>query len=225
MGRRSLVFAHADGDGHLAAEQSRRNLLERGDDVTVFVHPLCTRNWRFWEQHFQEADFGDAETVYVVDIMLNAKQPLESYEAIVKRVEREPDRRFVVIDHHPVLGLPDPPKNLDLEFVGSVFECCVGEPSDLMVIASICDPDEEPVKSRISDEHRLRARGLKRAVSERGVLAGEPLLYLLRKEFWAVFEELAREPADFHRTMYGNRVDKTPSSPLLQMAYAIAGVQ
>lgn len=225
MSQRAMLFAHADGDGHLAAEQSRRNLLDAGVDVKVVVDPEHTRNWRFWTHHFQHADFGDADTIYVVDIMLGSKDPYASYAALCERVRREPDRRFVVIDHHMVAGLEPAPRNLELKLVESVYECCVGRPGDLMVIASICDPDEEPVKARITDQHRVRARGIKRAVSERSVLTGEPILHMLAAGFWAVFEQLAAEPAEFHRTMYGNRIDKTPISPLLQMAYAVRGTR
>lgn len=223
MTKRAVLFAHADGDGHLAAEQSRRNLVEADVDVRVIVHPEKTRSWRFWLQHFQDADFGDAETVYVVDIMLGANDRYGCYRAMCERIGRERDRRFVVIDHHPVSGLPKPPSNMELRFVPSVFECCVGKPEELMLIASICDSDEAPVKSQITETHRRRARGVARAVSERRVLAGGPILKLLAQDFWGVFEQLAEEPSNFHRTFYGNRLDRTPMSPLLQLAYAVHG--
>lgn len=220
MTQRALLFAHADADGHLAAEQSRRNLLDDGVDLRLLVHPEITRGWRFWTQHFPYVDLGDVETVYVVDIMLNPRDPLSSYEAICARARDERDRRFVVIDHHPISGLPRGPRNLELRIVPSVYECCVGKPSDLMVIASICDSDEGPVENRITDEHRRRARGLSRAVSDRAVLAGTVILNLLQRGFWNAIEQLADEPAMYHRTMYGNRIEKEPISPLLQIAYA-----
>lgn len=40
-----LLFAHSDGDGHLAAEQSRRNLIDAGMDVRLVVDPQTTRSW------------------------------------------------------------------------------------------------------------------------------------------------------------------------------------
>lgn len=222
MASSALIFAHADGDGHLAAEQTRRNLAEDGIDVLrIVVDPLKTRNWKFWFDHFQEADFGNAEHVYLVDLMLGGPDPEQAYRALLERVRREPDRQFHFVDHHPLKGALDVPANLELRFVSSVFECCFGRPSELMLIASICDRDEAPVASMLSSCHRRRALGINRAVTERTVLAGSALLHLLHHEHWEVFEQLADEPAEYHRTFYGNRVSKQPKSPLLQLAYAV----
>ena len=223
MSKKAVLFAHADGDGHLTAEQSRRNLIEDGYDVqAVIVHPALTRNWRFWGQHFQDADFGDSDDVFVVDIMLGGKEWKDNCAALLKRVRAEPHRQFHVIDHHPVEIGERLPKNLELNFTESVYECCYGDPSELMLIASICDRDEEPVQKLLTQRHRHIAAGISRAVSDRNVLAGAPLLHLLRNECWGVFERLADEPADYHRTFYGNRTAKEPLSPLLQLAYAVA---
>lgn len=221
MTRAILLFAHSDGDGHLAAEQSRRNLIDAGMDVRLVVDPQTTRSWRFWTQHLAGVDFGDAETVYFVDIMFGPKDPLGSYHALCARARSEPERHFVFIDHHAVPGLPAAPRNLEIRFVDSVYRCCVGAPSELMVVASICDADEAPVRDQITEQHRRRARGLNRAVTERALLAGTPVLNLLKCGYWNALEQLAEEPAAYHRTMYGNRIEKEPSSPLLQMAYAM----
>lgn len=226
MSKKALLFAHADGDGHLAAEQSRRNLVEDGYDVqAVVVHPTLTRNWRFWSQHFQEADFSDNEYIFVVDIMLAGKEWKDNCASLLKRVRAEPHRRFHVIDHHHVAINERLPANLKLEFTKSVYDCCYGGSSELMLIASICDRDEQPVQNRLTQRHRRIAAGISRAVSDRAVLAGAPLLRLIRNECWAVFEQLADEPADYHRTFYGNRTAKEPLSPLLQIAHAVAAAQ
>lgn len=55
-------------------------------------------------------------------------------------------------------------------------------------------------------------------MTERALLAGTPILNLLKCGYWNALEQLAEEPAAYHRTMYGNRIAKEPSSPLLQMA-------
>jgi hypothetical protein len=221
---KAIIFGHSDGDGHLAAEQTRRNLEDDGCDVTsVIVHPMWTRNFRFWEQHFQEADFGDNEHVFVVDIMLASPDVDATWAAVCSRVRKETDRRFYLIDHHKVSMPSTLPRNLHVEIRDTVYECCYGTPSELMLIASICDRDEEPVAGKLTERHRRLARGVTRASTERNVLSGQPLLYLLRNDHWSVFEQLADEPADFHRTFYGNRTSKQPLSPLLQMAYAVRG--
>lgn len=226
MSKTALLFAHADGDGHLAAEQSRRNLVEDGYDVQeVVVDPALTRNWRFWSQHFQEADLGNSEHIFVVDIMLAGKEWQDNCAALLKRVRAEPHRQFHVIDHHPVSIGERLPKNLEITFTKSVYECCYGGSSELMLIASICDRDEEPVQNMLTPRHRRLAAGIARAVSDRGVLAGAPLLHLLRNECWGVFEKLADEPADYHRTFYGNRTAKEPLSPFLQIAHAVAATR
>lgn len=226
MAQRALVFGHADGDGHLAAVQTRENLLNSDIGVSdVVVDPKITRNWKFWENQFQSYDFGCADLVVVVDIMLSAHNPLRSYEALVSRVTSESHRQFLIVDHHPVDRLPKLPTNLRIRLVTSVYECCYGDPSDLMLIASICDKDERPVKSRLTDLHRKRARGINRAVSDRAGLAGKLTLQLISDRAWQVFEELADEPAGFHRTIYGNRIDRIATSPILQVARAARAVE
>ena len=219
---KAIIFGHADGDGHLAAIQSAENLRAENIDVLeIIVDPVKTRNYKFWEDYFQNRDFKGADIVVIVDIMFHPTSPQRSYEALMSRLRLEQATKFIVIDHHPVHNIPKPPKNLTLNFVDDVFDCCYGEPSELMVLAAICDKDETAVESRITDVHRKRAAGIKRAVTDRYALAGGPTLRLIEDRAWSIFEQLADEPAAFHRTFYGNRVAKKPESPLLQLAHAV----
>ena len=219
---KAIIFGHADGDGHLAATQSAENLrVENIDVLEIIVDPVKTRNYRFWEDCFQNCDFKGADIVVIVDVMFHPTNPRRSYDALTSRVSNAPDTKFVVIDHHPVHDIPEPPNNLVLNFVNDVFNCCYGKPSELMLVAAICDRDESSVKSQLTDVHRKRAIGIKRAVSDRCGLAGGPTLRLIEDRAWSVFEQLADEPASFHRTFYGNRVAKKPVSPLLQLAHAV----
>ena len=218
----AIVFGHADGDGHLAAVQSAENLrAEKTDVLDIVVDPTKTLNYRFWETCFQTCDFNGADIVIVVDIMFHPTNPQRSYEALFNRVRMQQHTKFIVIDHHPVHNISKQPKNLTLDFVEDVFDCCYGEPTELMILAAICDKDETAVKSRITDLHRKRAIGIKRAVSDRRALAGRPTLKLIEDRAWGIFEQLADEPAAFHRTFYGNRVAKKPDSPLIQLAHAV----
>lgn len=222
MLQKAIIFGHADGDGHLAAIQSSENLAKRNIEISeVVVDSQITHSWKFWENQFQQYNFGQADIIVVVDIMLNAKNPYQSYEALVSRVVSEPDRQFIIIDHHAVDNLPNAPRNLEIKFVQSVYKCCYGKPSDLMLIASICDNDEEPVRQYLTEVHRRRALGITRAISDREGLAGKPTLNLINARAWKVFEQLADEPAAYHRTYYGNRINKKPESPLLQVAHAV----
>ena len=219
---KAIIFGHADGDGHLAAIQSAENLRAENIDVLeIIVDPVKTRNYRFWEDYFQNCDFKGADIVVIVDVMFHPTDPGRSYEALTSRVLNAPATKFVVIDHHPLHDIPKPPKNLVLNFVNDVFNCCYGKPSELMLVAAICDKDESSIKSKITDVHRKRAIGVKRAVSDRCALAGGPTLRLIQDRAWSVFEQLADEPASFHRTFYGNRVANKPMSPLLQLAHAV----
>ncbi len=84
-GRRVLVIGHADGDGHLAVEQSRRNLHAEGAlTIEVLVEPPITSGWRFWETALGSVDFGEAELVLFVDLMFNPREPRRSFERCVR---------------------------------------------------------------------------------------------------------------------------------------------
>ena len=223
MAQKALVFGHADGDGHLATVQSAENLSDDGYEVVKLIaDPTITGNWRFWERGFQNNSFEDAGLIVVTDIMMHPNDPARSLNAILNRVKREPERRFLIIDHHPI---PIPEhldlSNIEIRLVDTVYECCYGPPSELMLIASVCDRDETPVAPHITHRHRQLAKGINRAVTDRTGLAGWPTLNLIRRRWWAVFEALADEPHNMHRTMYGNRLQREPLSPLLQVAGAM----
>ena len=223
-GRRVMVVGHADGDGYLAAEQTRRNAMRAGAvSCKVFVHPRITSGYRFWERYLEDFDVEDANTIIFVDIMLNYKSPRESFDRIVDRAIRYPDHLFVVIDHHPVRDLPAPPSNVQIKFSDAVYDCCFGPPSDLMIMASICDRDEQPVKERITDVHRRRALGVTRAAADRGGLAGELLIKLLEAGRWQILEALGQEDKRLHRTVRGVRVAANGETAALQAARAAAG--
>ena len=52
-----LIVGHADADGHLAAEQSRRNALRNGArECEVFVDAKCTASYRIWRHRLAEAN-------------------------------------------------------------------------------------------------------------------------------------------------------------------------
>lgn len=221
LGRHVLIIGHADGDGYLAAETSRRNVINAGaKSCNVLVDPRITPGYRFWEKHLYKLDFGHAETVIFVDLMLNHRDPLDSFSRIVSCAKCNRDRQFILIDHHPRLftELPPPPTNLSLRPVKTVFECCFGDPereAELMLVGSICDRDQAPVQDRLTKTHRLRAIGVSRAAADRAMLAGEPLVKLLQDGRWDILEMLGHEDPSQHRTVRGTRPKNDPRTPAI----------
>lgn len=221
--RNVLVVGHADADGHLAAEQSRRNALAMGAlHCDIFIDPRKTAGHRMWLKHLAEVPIAAAEVVVFVDIMFSPNELSLSLGALIDVAQKNPEKTFVVIDHHPLLGLPALPKNLGVWFTSAVYTCCFGRPSSLMVIAAICDHDEEPVAPMIDDTIRRRALGVVRAVADRD-LAGKKLLRLLSEDRWDLIETLAKEPRDIHRRVRGRRIARQPESTGLVQALAAAG--
>lgn len=218
-----LIVGHADADGHLAAEQSRRNALRMGArSCDVVVDPRRTAGYRMWRNHLPDIPIARADTVMFVDIMFDPDDPSDSVLNLIELASKNPGKRFIAIDHHPVLGLPELPQNLGIWFTSAVYTCCFGLPSWLMVVAAICDRDEGPVAPMIDDTMRLRAVGMKRAVADRD-LAGEKLLRLLAADRWDLLELLAKESKGRHKCVRGRRLRQQPSSLGLAQAHAAVG--
>ena len=222
LARRSpaVIFGHADADGHLAAEQTRRNLTKAGVKIARVVVSNETSNYRFWTDSFTRTDFSDIGLVVAVDLAFSFKNPASSWRAILATARRYPQTDFIVIDHHPLPSLSSCPVNVVLRSVNRVYDCCLGQPSqELMAIASICDGGVVVSLPRLRTTHLKRAVGLKRAVAD-GRFTGERILSLLRRRQWQFFEALADEPAESHRTVRGRRTARSLTSPLLHSALA-----
>lgn len=217
MSKRALVIGHADGDGHIATEQSRRNLAAEGWLVDTLVDPRVTRNWRLWSKHLQTLSFASYAYVVFVDLMWPSREQEAAiaWDILDWQAQAHRKTEFLVIDHH-ALPTTTPADNVTFIESPTVFDCCYGQPTDMMLVAAICDRDIEPVADLLTKDHHHRALGLKRAVTDRQGLAGRPILNFLASDAWDVFERLADEPASYHRTMYGNRLEREPSSPTLR---------
>jgi len=220
----ALIVGHADADGHLAAEQSRRN-AERGGarSCRVYVDAKHTAGYRMWRDHLDEIPIEGSDVVIFVDLMFRPDDVSGSVGALVNLAQRNAEKTFVVIDHHPMPGLPALPTNLIILFTPAVYTCCFGPPSKLMVVASICDDDEEPVSELIDKTARRRALGMERAAAD-PELAGSRLLRLLADDRWDLIEGLADEPKDFHRRVRGRRHSNQPLSPALNEARVAAAM-
>ena len=228
-GKNAIVFGHADGDGYLASEVSRNNLAAEGWSVLeTVVEPSFTPNYRFWEKHFQTRNFDTTDLVLIVDIAFDFKNPLVSADALIFQANKFPQTQFLVIDHHPLPITGILPSNVTLQSTESVFQCCYGEPNDLMVIASVCDKDEGPVQHLITEAHRTLAKGVTRASADKKGVAGQRLMSALGNHEWAWLFMLGSEAGDAHKAYYGNRTRSSKPSVALQLAldreYPISGM-
>ena len=219
----AAVFGHADGDGYVAAEQSRLNLELAGAQVAdVVVDPKGTRNYRFWGGQLQEWDFSRVEFVLFVDIMLERKNPQGSVDAISYVASKFDETTFLVIDHHPVSGLKWMEPNLQFTFVDEAYDCCFGKPSDLMILASLCEKETPPAHAVWSEQQVNMAAGLKRAAADHGRMAGNALVKLLRHQRWDTIATIGSEPTDMHYSFYGRRRSSVRPSPALEAAFELS---
>ena len=213
----AIVFGHADADGHVAAEQTRTNLLADGVNVAAVVVSAETRNYRFWDCTFVDLDFSSYDMVVAVDIAFSFREPMSSLDALLKVVDDHPSTEFVVVDHHPLAQPRHRRENLSLIEVQDPHDCCFGQPSEeLMAIAALCDGGPTSVKA--SPETKRRALGVRRAAADVGGLAGLTLLKLLAGRRWDFFEALADESPELHRAVRGRRRSGNEPSPLLLSA-------
>lgn len=209
------MFGHADADGHLAAEQTRHYLVERGLAVTTLVSPK-TRNYRFWE-HLHEFDLHEYDLIVFVDIAFRFRNPSESLSRLLQVSDREDKKQFIAIDHHPFTQPECPRDNVLLFEVDDPYDCCLGIPNpDLMEVAALCDGS--PTRIVSTPTLRKRALGVKRAAAHVRGTAGEILLKLIEERQWDFFEALGDEDCAMHRSVRGFRCLSSEASPLLEHA-------
>ena len=217
----AIVFGHADGDGHLAAHQTRSNLAQSGQAVTVVVSPM-TRSYGFW-QKLCDFDLARYQLVVAVDIAFKFRDPQDSLGWLLHVSDQFPDKQFIVIDHHPLICPEHPRQNLTLMQVSDPYDCCLGVPDpEVMQVAALCDGSPTQVKP--TPTLRKRARGVKRAAADVSGVAGGILLEFIKARRWDFFEALAEEDNDMHRVARGIRRKISCSSPLLDYAKAYSSL-
>ena len=216
-GSTAIVFGHADADGHVAAEQTRTNLVAQGVHVSAVIVSAETRNYRFWDRTFIDWDFSRYDVVVAVDIAFSFREPVSSLDALLTVVDDHPTTEFIVVDHHPLARPRRRRGNLSLIEVQDPYDCCLGQPSEeLMAIAALCDGGLTSVKA--NPETKRRALGIRRAAADVGGVAGATLLKLLAGRRWDFFEALADEDPELHRSVRGRRRSGNAPSPLLRSA-------
>ena len=211
----AIVFGHADADGHLAAEQTRDYLVQRGLSVTTVVSSK-THNYRFWEK-LSEFDLSDYGLVVFVDIAFKFRDPSDSLARLLVVSDQELHKQFIAIDHHPLVAPRSPRQNVRLIEVSDPYDCCLGVPElDRMQVAALCDGSSTTVTP--TPLLRRRALGVRRAAADVGGVAGDRLLELIRERRWDFFEALADEDHEMHRSARGFRRRCSQTSPLLEQA-------
>ena len=180
----AIVFGHADGDGHLAAVHTSEWLARREISVTTIVSP-ATRNYLFWGR-LSTFDLGRYDVVVFVDIAFRFRDPSHSLDRLLEVSDRQPDKQFIAIDHHPFVHPQSPRQNVLLVEVTDPFDCCLGVPDpDLMRVAAICDGSSTEVTP--TPQLMRRALGVKRAAADVRGVAGDGLLELIRERQWEFF--------------------------------------
>jgi hypothetical protein len=222
MSRRVLVVSHADADGHVIAEQARRNLSALGFDVETIVDPMRTKDHHAWLHLDSIPEIDTTNLVCFVDLMFAPATYNAEADALVRFAKARPKTKFFVFDHHPLplRRLAEAP-NVRATYYDDVFDCTVGPPSSMMMIAALCElPQPTRVAKQRTPADAAIARGMKRAAALGGpvTLAGKKLSTLLRFNRWKDIEALGKEDAAKHRLPRGRRrADETPSKLLKQL--------
>lgn len=222
--RNVLVVGHADADGHVIAEQTRRNLSRVSSfDVELVVDPERTKDHRAWTKLDAIPELEGRDIVVFVDMMFAPASFAAEAAALVVFAKAHPDTLFFVLDHHPLpLGRLSQAPNLRALYRDDVYECTLGTPSNMMVAAALCEKQDSAVKSKKTPDDIDRAEGLRRAAAPGGTLAGAKLSALLRADRWEELAQLGREDAKFHRLTRGRRSSSEPPSPMLRVLDDIA---
>jgi hypothetical protein len=217
-----LIVSHADADGHVIAEQVRRNLvMVPSFDVSTVVDPKRTKDHRIWMNLETLSEIETSEIVFFVDLMFAPPSFAAEAEALVDFALQRPTKEFFLLDHHPLpLKRLSRAWNLHSVYRPDVVDCTFGHASWLMVIAALLE--KQPTRSIANAEQLLLAKGVKRAAAIGGPLAGDKLLTLMRFECWGELMELGRDDATFHRLPRGRRPTKDPLSDLMHQLDRLA---
>ena len=212
-----LVVGHADADGHLIAEQARRNLASiESFEVRAVVDPGRTKDHKVWLNLERLTEIEDADIVFFVDLMFSPNSFAEEAEALKNFVGDYSKKRFFLVDHHPLpLRLLASAENLRVLYRPDVFECTIGPRSDMMIVAALCEKQGSWVADIREPAHDTIEIGMRRAAAIGGDLPGERLLALLRADCWAGISMLGRDDREHHRLPRGRRSPTRPPSEVL----------
>src|SRR5258706_9790438 len=98
-----LIVSHADADGHVIAEQMRRNLaMVPTFNISTVVDPARTRDHRAWMRLRQIPEIDASEIIFFVDLMFAPASFIEEADALSAFAMERPGTLFFVLDHHPL---------------------------------------------------------------------------------------------------------------------------
>ena len=206
--KRVAILGHADADGHLIAEQVRRNLaLVPSFEISLVVDPARTKDHRIWLNLNSFGDLLDSsDLVFFVDLMFAPSTFAEEASALVEFTKDRPSTYFFLIDHHPLpLRRLGQSPNLRALYKPDVLDCTFGRSSWMMIIAALLESQPSRARGMRKPIHDVLARGVRRAAAHGGPLPGEKLLTLLRLDRWSELEALGRDDPSYHRLPRGFR--------------------
>lgn len=218
MKREVLVISHADADGHIIAEQARRNLESIDSfNVSVIVDPTRTRDHHMWLRLDSFPEVERADLVFFMDMMFGPDKFAEEASALVAFASARPAKKFFLIDHHPFpLRRLEKADNVRMIYRRDVFDVAFGPRSEMMVVAALCEKQRKEVADIVTPLHEQLAVGMRRAAAHGGDLPGEKLLALLRANRWTELLDLASEDKAEHWLPRGRRVaGHVPSAALV----------
>lgn len=207
MKQHVLVVSHADADGHVIAEQVRRNLEHVPTfEVSTVVDGQRTKDHKTWLKLDALPEIDANNIVFFVDLMFAPKSFVSEADALVAFASERQDKRFYLIDHHPLPSrLLSQAPNLRALYRRDVVDCTFGTPSWMMVIAALLEKQPTRAKAHASADHRDLAEGIRRAAAPGGPLVGQKLLTLLRFDCWSELIALGRDDPRNHRLPRGRR--------------------
>lgn len=209
-----VVFGHADADGHVIAEQTRRNLSKlKSFDVRTIVDPYFTEGHRSWNR-LVEFEFNKAPDIIIfVDLMFSPASFSQEVKGLIHFSERFPSSRIIIIDHHPLpLSKLTAAKNVTPIYRPVVANCTIGPRQDLMVLAALDENQAHTVVDRTKHFYKEMVVGLRRAAAPPGALQGQLLMSLLQHDYWPLLLALGRDDKVFHRLVRGRRPKNDPTS-------------
>lgn len=217
MTHQVLVVGHADADGHLIAEQVRRNLASvEAFNVKVVVDPARTRDHRSWLHLEAIPEIDEADFVFFVDLMFAPDSFAEEADALTQFAKARPEKRFFLIDHHPLpLSRLEGTDNLRVCYRPDVCDCAIGSRTGMMVVAALCERKPEEVAGVKTPVHDALCVGMRRAAAIGGPLSGKKLLTLLGANMWDTILRLSDDDPRFHRLPRGLRPSDAPRSNTL----------
>ena len=204
---RTVIVSHADADGHIIAEQTRRNLQSiSATEIKVVVDPARTQNHKVWLRLDALPEIEGADSVFFMDLMFGHETFAAESACLVDYARSKPNTRFFLVDHHPFpLRRLEAAKNIRAIYRPDVAHVSLGPRCGMMVAAAICEHQRRDVAPYCTSLHDEVALGVRRAAALGGNLPGLQLLTLLRHNCWSSLIDIAREDRIKHPLPRGRR--------------------